>query len=51
MLLELGMFVLVAIQLRLTGATPGQVSLASGDTGQVSVVDSTDGRVSLETDE
>lgn len=36
-----------AIQSRLTGATPGQVSLADGAAGQVSVVDAGDGRVSL----
>jgi HEAT repeat protein len=37
---------IAAIQSRLTGASPGQVSLASGG-GEVSVVDSADGRVSL----
>jgi hypothetical protein len=41
---------IAAIQSRLTGATPGQVSLA-GASGEVSLLDSTDGRVSLETDE
>ena len=41
---------IAAIQSRLTGATPGQVSLA-GASGEVSVVDSTDGRVSLKADE
>jgi hypothetical protein len=35
-----------AIKSRLTGATPGQVSLASG-TGELSVVESPDGRVTL----
>ena len=42
---------IAAIQSRLTGATPGQVSLAGGEAGQVSVVESAEGRVSLETDE
>jgi HEAT repeat protein len=41
---------IASIQSRLTGATPGQVSLVGGDAGQLSVVDSTDGRVSLKTD-
>jgi HEAT repeat protein len=41
---------IAAIQSRLTGATPGQVSLA-GAAGEVSLADSTDGRVSLETGE
>jgi hypothetical protein len=41
---------IVAIKSRLTGATPGQVSLA-GASGEVSIVDSTDGRVSLKTGE
>lgn len=41
---------IAAIQSRLTGATPGQVSLA-GASGEVSIVDSADGRVSLERDE
>jgi HEAT repeat protein len=36
------------IQSRLTGATPGQVSLAGGEAGQVSVVETADGRVSLD---
>ncbi|MET0556499.1 MAG: HEAT repeat domain-containing protein [Vicinamibacteria bacterium] len=40
-----------AIQSRLTGATPGQVSLASGEAGQVGLADAADGRVSLGTDE
>ncbi|MET0556503.1 MAG: HEAT repeat domain-containing protein [Vicinamibacteria bacterium] len=39
-----------AIQSRLSGATPGQVSLAGGDAGRVSVVDSPGGRVSLDGD-
>ncbi|MET0556498.1 MAG: hypothetical protein ABW221_25905 [Vicinamibacteria bacterium] len=39
---------IVAIRSRLTGATPGQVSLAGGDAGQVSVVDSPHGRLALE---
>jgi hypothetical protein len=38
---------IAAIQMRLTGAMPGQVSLAGG-AGEVSVVDSPDGRVTLE---
>jgi HEAT repeat protein len=38
------------IQTRLTGATPGQVSLA-GASGELSVVDPADGRVTLDTDE
>jgi hypothetical protein len=37
---------IAAIQSRLTGASPGQVSLA-GASGELSVVDSADGRVSL----
>ena len=37
---------IASIQSRLTGATPGQVSLASG-TGELSVVESADGRVTL----
>jgi hypothetical protein len=41
---------IAAIQSRVTGATPGQVSLA-GASGEVSVVDSIDGQVSLEKDE
>jgi hypothetical protein len=41
---------IAAIQARLTGATPGQVSLA-GAAGEVSVVDSPDGRVSLNTED
>ena len=36
-----------AIKSRLSGASPGQVSLAGGDAGQLSVVDAADGRVSL----
>ncbi|MET0556500.1 MAG: HEAT repeat domain-containing protein [Vicinamibacteria bacterium] len=39
------------VQSRLTGATPGQVSLAAGEAGQVSVAGAMDGRVSLGTDE
>jgi hypothetical protein len=42
---------IVAIQARLTGATPGQVSLAGGPAGELSVAESPDGRVSLETDD
>lgn len=42
---------IAAIQSRLTGASPGQVSLSGGDAGQVSVVDSADGRVSLRSEE
>ena len=42
---------IAAIQSRLTGASPGQVSLATGDAGQVSVVDAADGRLSLKTGE
>jgi HEAT repeat protein len=38
---------IAAIQSRLTGATPGQVSLA-GASGELSVVDAADGRVSLD---
>jgi HEAT repeats len=38
---------IAAIRSRLTGATPGQVSLAGGDAGQLSVVESADGRVTL----
>jgi HEAT repeat protein len=38
---------IVAIKARLTGATPGQVSLAGGDAGQISVVESADGHVSI----
>ena len=41
---------IAAIQSRLPGASPGQVSLA-GASGELSVVESTDGRVSLETEE
>jgi HEAT repeat protein len=41
---------IAAIKSRLTGATPGQVSLA-GASGEVSVVDAADGRVSLEADD
>ena len=36
-----------AIKSRLSGASPGQVSLAGGDAGQLSVAESADGRVSL----
>jgi HEAT repeat protein len=36
-----------AIQSRLQGATPGQLSLAAGETGQVSLVEEARGRVSL----
>ena len=35
------------IQSRLTGATPGQVSLIGGDAGQVSLAPTADGRLSL----
>lgn len=42
---------IASIQSRLTGATPGQVSLADGDAGQLSVVDANDGRVSLDPDD
>jgi HEAT repeat protein len=35
------------IQERLTGATPGQLSLATGETGQVSLTEDETGRVSL----
>ena len=42
---------IAAIQSRLTGASPGQVSLATGDAGQVSVVDSAEGRVSFRREE
>jgi len=40
---------IVEIQARVTGASPGQLSLAAGDAGQVSLVDEDQrGRVSLE---
>ena len=42
---------IAAIQSRLTGASPGQVSLADRDAGQVSVVDTGDGRVSLRSED
>jgi hypothetical protein len=38
------------IQARLTGASPGQVSLSAGDAGHVSLSDHQGGRVSLEPD-
>jgi HEAT repeats len=41
---------IAAIRSRLTGATPGQISLASGDAGQISVVDGAGGRVSIDPD-
>jgi hypothetical protein len=41
---------IAAIHSRLSGATPGQVSLA-GASGELSLADAADGRVSLETDE
>ena len=40
-----------AIQARLRGATPGQLSLAGGESGQVSLADPAAGRVSLEGEE
>lgn len=39
---------IVAIQARLSGATPGQVSLTGSDAGQLSVAGSADGRVSIQ---
>jgi HEAT repeat protein len=42
---------IAAIQSRLTGATPGQLTLAGGETGTLAVVESPDGRVSLDPDE
>ena len=36
-----------AIQARIEGASPGQLSLAAGDAGQVSLVEESRGRVSL----
>jgi HEAT repeat protein len=41
---------IAAIKSRLTGATPGQVSLA-GASGEISIADSADGRVSLNPDD
>jgi hypothetical protein len=38
---------IAAIQSRLSGATPGQLSLTVGDAGQVSLADTESGRVSL----
>jgi hypothetical protein len=38
------------IESRLSGASPGQLSLAPGDAGRVSLVDTSDGAVSLPTD-
>ena len=42
---------IAAIQARLPGASPGQVSLADGDAGQVSIASANDGSVSLPPDE
>jgi hypothetical protein len=42
---------IAAIQSRLTGATPGQVSLADREAGQVSVVDPAAGRVTIDREE
>jgi hypothetical protein len=42
---------IAAIQSRLTGALPGQVSLVSSETGQLSLGRDLDGRVALEADE
>ena len=42
---------IAAIQSRLTGASPGQVSLATGDAGQVSVVEPAAGRVTIDREE
>jgi hypothetical protein len=42
---------IVEIQARVTGASPGQLSLAAGEAGQISLVDEDQrGRVSLEPD-
>jgi hypothetical protein len=42
---------IAAIQARLPGASPGQVSLADGDAGRISIASATDGSVSLPPDE